>query len=338
MKRALLVSISIALFLGLFVNANARQAKNLDSLVFLAAELAEQELFKAQFDNGLNYVDISYFEKLDDYAPRHEILLTITSIRVQSFKARLYQTPYSSIEKLEQLKRLLPKAEQLGSKWIQAKYFTILSGFYRSQNLDSCILYENKALELFEELGDNDALANLRATRISRMLDGYFSQDNREEAIKLIPTFEDEIEFSKQYSSYATAYNTRHLANIYRIYDIDLDKAMSLYKQSLALREEIGFLPFITASHYSIGEVYFQQKNYEMAEIVYRTSLDKAHEVHFVRYEIRPLIRLGDIALAQGDKMKARERYEEAGRAAAKNPNSESDMNRILEKLALIMY
>ncbi len=304
-----------------------------DRFVENAISLAEQALYDAKFEEALKFIEPTYFEKFDAYEPKHKILLSIQNIRIKSFQSRLHQTAFSSKKQLAHLLELQKSAETLADESAQATYFTMLSALYRSENLDSCIFYENKALDLFNSQADYKSVAVLRATRISRTLDDYFRDNKKEEAIALIPSFRKEIDFSSKHSQYALAYNTRHLANIYRIYEVDQEEALRLYQQSLALREVIGFKPFIPASHFSIGEAYMKLGKYALAREAYLQSAKLAEKINFVRYTIRPFIRIGDMYAAQGDKVKAKEFYVKAVKAASKNNYTDKGIEQIVEKI-----
>lgn len=323
----------ISLFSVGFINAQESANTNFDSFVYQAVELSEKALYDAHFDDALRYLQLSYFEPFSEYNYQHEILLTIKNIRIQSFRARLRQIPFSTTDHLKTLQTLLPKAKKIKEKNIEGLFYTTLSFFFISQNLDSCLFYENKALEIFRDTKNYKALAELRATRISRILDIYFQEDKKEEALALIPEFRKEIEFASKHSPYALSYNTRHLANIYRRYDVDQQEALSLYKQSLALRQEIGFMPFITASYYSIGATYVKLKKNEEAIEAYLKSIEFAEKVNFIRYTIQPLVRIGDIYSNMGDSAKAKEFYIKALKAASNGNYPERGIEEILEQL-----
>ena len=314
--------------------AEAQQvdSNNFDVFVKNAIELSEQALYNATFDEALFFVDNSYFENFSAYESKHNIALTIQNIRVQSFQARLHQLSFSSDKHLSNLLDLLPNAEKLNDELVKAKFFTMLSALYRSKNLAFCILYENKALDIFKKEADYKSVAELQATQISRELDNYFRDNRKKETIAMIPRFKEEINFSSKYSKYALAYNTRHLANIYRIYEIDQKEALKLYKQSLDLREEIGFKPFIPASYYSLGIVYSNLGRDESAIKAFNESIELAKKVRFIRYQCNPYLNIGDIYLAKENKEKAIEHYSKALKSASLN-NYVTGINNALEKI-----
>lgn len=324
-------------FLLIVCQATAIEAQKVnlnkfDVFVKNSIELSEQALYNSKFDEALHFVDYSYFENFEAYQSKHKIALTIQSIRIRSFQARLRQLSFNSDEHLSSLLNLQPIVEKLDDEILKAKFFIMLSGLYGSKNPDLCILYETKALGLFKSKADYKSVAELQATQISRELDSYFRENKREEAIAMIQRFRKEINFSSKYSKYALAYNTRHLANIYRIYEIDHKEALKLYRQSLDLREEIGFTPFITASYYSLGIVYSNLGMQEKAISAYKESIEQAKNVHFIRYEYLPYLSIGDIYLTKENKEKAKEYYLKALKSASLN-NYTNGINNAIEKI-----
>ena len=308
----------------------------LDSFVENTITLSEQSLYDASFDDALHFVEPTHYEKFSTYESKHEISLIVQHIRVQSFRARIHQLIFNNDEQLGKLLGLLPRAEGIEDEYVKAKFYTLLSNLYSRKDIDSCVIYENKAHDLFTKLGDLTSLAVLQATRISRDLSICIRENNKEGALALIPRFREEVEFSSKHSKYALSYNTRHLANIYRIYDVDQTEALSLYKQSLALREEIGFKPFIPASYFSLGEVYVNLGMYESAIDAYNKSIETAENIQFVRYTILPHVKLGDLYTATGKNDKAKDAYAKALNTASKNSYSEQGINDIIDKIIAI--
>ena len=152
----------------------------------------------------------------------------------------------------------------------------------------------------------------------------------------MIPKFREQIDFSAKHSKYALSYNTRHLANIYRIYDIEQREALKLYEESLNLREEIGFKLFIPASHYSLGLVYSNLEMYEEAIKAFKKSIELAEKINFVRYTILPYIELGNIYSAVDASEKAKEFYMKAIKAASKNRYTDKGIDQIIDKIISI--
>ncbi len=318
------------------VSAQQTNINNFDAHIGKIISLSEQALYNAKFDDALLFVECSYFEKFSAYKSKHEIWLTIQNIRVQFFQTRLSQLSFNIDEHINKLLGLLSQVEIIDDELIKAKFFAMLSSLYRSKNLDLCILYENKALDIFKNQADYKSVAEIQATKISRELGSYIHDNKKEDAIALIPRFREEIDFSSKHSKYALSYNTRHLANIYRIYKIDQREALKLYEHSLALREEIGFQPYIAASYYSLGEVYSNLGMHESAIKAYSKSIEMAEKVHFIRYTIIPFIKLGDIYSAIGDKVKAKEYYVKAVKFASKNRYTDKGIDQIIDKIIAI--
>ena len=167
MIRIILTILLIAFHVKL-AEAQRANVDNFNAHVENAISLSEQALYDTQFDDALLFIERSYFERFSGYESKHEIWLTIQNIRVQSFQSRLSQLSFNSDKYLNSLIALLPQVEIIDDKHIKAKFYSVLSALYRSTNLDLCVLYENKALNIFKSQDDYKSIAVLQATRISR--------------------------------------------------------------------------------------------------------------------------------------------------------------------------
>ena len=157
-------------------------------------------------------------------------------------------------------------------------------------------------------------------------------EDKKQEILELIPTYQKEIEYSKVYSEYALAYNTRHLAQIHRRQTFNYKEALRLFKLSLDLRIEIGFKPFIPASYSSLGDVYMKMGQNPEAVEMYTKSSEFAEEIGFVRYQLYPNIQIGDFYQENGQVDKAFEYYLKALKLATKN-NFSIGIDQSIEKM-----
>lgn len=305
----------------------------IDAAITNAIELSESALYEANFNEALRVIDIADFENELGYEPRHEILLTIQKVRVRALSARLSQWQSTNEEFLNDLKALIPKTDYIEDTFVKAKLYAALSFYFTTEDLDQCLLYENKALEILSDGEDNETLAIVRASRLSREMMNCLRQDDRERALELISEFRKEIEFSSRHSKYVLSYNTRHLANIYKVFELDHLEALHLYQWSLELREEIGFKPFLPASYYSLGEAHLLLSNDDIAIENLIRSAELAEEIGFLRYRILPLVKLGDVYLEKGELVKARQFYRRAIDIASSNEVPEALTEEIMSKM-----
>ncbi len=331
MKRILLF-----LFLALHVNLVQAQTptfNQVDSLVALAISLSEKSLYGARFKEAKKIVGLSYFQNFDAYNQKHEILLTVQDIRVEGFMNNLYLLDTDYTNNFKRLNKLLPIAKKLEDKNTQAEYFLLFSSSHRSLgNIDSAMIYEQKATLLFSEGENHQKLAIIRAGNISRLHNQLLREGKKKKILALIPKYQTEIDFSTKHSKYALAYNTRHLAQIHRRQTLNYKESLKLFSTSLSLREEIGFKPFIPASYSSLGDVYLKMDEYNSAIKMYQKSVALAEEIGFVRYQSYPLLKIGDCYLKQNDMENAIEYYTKALRNASGN-NYSIGIDQAIEKI-----
>ncbi len=251
-----------------------------DAIVALAISISEEALFEARFEEAKQVVDLSYFENITHYKPKHKILLTIQDIRITGFMNIVFAQRTNNLGNLEKLKALLPFANDLDDYKIRGQYFLALSNAYKSTGKqDSSSTYQEIAVSIFNEIDDFEEIAKIRAGNISMHHNQLLQEDKKQEILELIPKYEKEIAYSKVHSKYALAYNTRHLAQIHRRQTFNYEEALRLFKFSLDLRIELGFKPFIPASYSSLGDVYMKMGEYTEAIKMYTQSSEIAEEI-----------------------------------------------------------
>ncbi|WKK67129.1 tetratricopeptide repeat protein [Lutimonas zeaxanthinifaciens] len=313
----------IASFISGSVLARTTDSVNIDSLVSQAVLNSETSIYAGKFKEAERFVDASNFENMEGYGPLHKMQLTIQEIRVNEFMNRLNARSTNYLENLKRLKELSPYSKEVRHQNTKGKYFLSLSQNYNAMGLlDSASVYEKKAISIFNGINDFEEIARIRAGIISRLHSKLLEAGKKQEIIELIPRYEEEIEYSKRYSKYALAYNTRHLAQIHRRQTLDFSEALRLFRISLDLRLEIGFKPFLPPSYSSLGDVYMKMGKNDEALDMYTRSVELAEEIGFVRYQVYPNIQMGDFYRNNGNPNKALNYYTKAQRLSENNDYS----------------
>lgn len=315
-------------------NAQNQQATRFDSLIDGSIFMSEQALFEANFKEAENYVALSHFKEFRPFQDKHEMKLNIQNLRIQSFKNILYRQSIDREKTLNTLLDLRFIARNVKDKNILGDYYTLLSSSYRSTGIsDSAFYFQNIALQFYKEAGNLKKVAQVRGSQISRRHNALLAAGETEKILQLIPEYEKEIEFGRKCDNkYVLAYNTRHLAQIYRRQTSNIEEAMRLFQMSLDLRKEIGFKLFLPASYSSIGDVALKMGKNEKAIEMYLQSIGLAEQIGFVRYQFYPRIMLGDIYEAKGDYEKAKKYYLKALKFASTS-SYEEGIDEALEKL-----
>lgn len=307
-----------------------------DSIVSLALTLSEKALYDARFQEAKEIVNLSYFENLKGYTIEHEILLSIQKMRIDGIANNVSNKKNDNKANHKKLLQFLSDSNEIKETNVLGQLFFAISQTYFSNDLkDLSLIYHDKALRIFQDMGDFKEIVKIRAHDISVKHNMLFQKGDKEQILELIPEYEKEIETSMHYSKYVLAYNTRHLAQIYRRQTSDYEKALQLFKWSLELRLEIGFKPYLPASYSSIGDVYMKMGEVNLAIEMYLESSKLAEEIGFIRFQLYPNLQIGDIYFNKQKTEKAYEYYLKALKLASENNYSlgiEQSIGRI-EKL-----
>ncbi len=323
----------------IFIVYNTSAAQNLqiayfDSLINKSLFLSEKSLFAANFDEAERYISISHFEKFDLFNDKHKLKLKIQLIRIKSFKNTLGMANTNSNKILNTIIELLPSTKNIQDENLLGDYFTLLSsGFYSIGSKDSTNYYHKIALHYYNETNNIKKIAQIRASKISRKHNALKAKGRIDKVLLLIPEFEKEIDFSEMCDNkYVLAYNTRHLAQIYLKHTSNLQKALKLFKISLELRDEIGFIIFLPASYYSIGEVAEKMGNRKTAVEMYNKSIAIADRIGFVRYKYLSRLKMGEVFEKENDLVNAKKYFIESLKIASLS-NYEKGIQTAIQKI-----
>ena len=332
--------ITLIIFLGVLNSYSLLGQTSLeDSIVSLTLTLSERALYDARFEEAKEIVKLSYFENFKDYKIEHGILLSIQKMRIDEIANNVFNKKPNYRENLNILLKFLNDSNRIEDTEVLGQLFFTLSQVYLSNDIrDSSLIYHDKSLSIYQAGRNFEKIAEIRAHDISIKHNMLFNNGDKEQIIELIPEYEKEIESSKHYSKYVLAYNTRHLAQIYRRQLLDYEKALELFKQSLELRLEIGFKPYLPASYSSLGDVYMKMGEDDLAIEMYSESSKLAEEIGFIRFQLYPNLQIGDIYLNKQKTEKAYEYYLKALKLASENNYSfgiDQSIERI-EKLNII--
>jgi len=336
MKKILIFIFLISVLINTSSAQNLRAAY-FDSLINKSIFLSEKALFAANFEDAERYISISHFEEFDLFQDKHKLKLTIQFIRMQFFKNTLYLQSTQSESNLNSVLELQHIVKNIQDKNLLGDYYTLLSSGYHSiGSNDSASYYQNLALQSYKETNNIKKIAQIRASKISRKHIRLNAKGKIDLVIQLIPEYEKEIDFSKRCNNkYVLAYNTRHLAQIYFKHTSNYQEAIKLFKISLDLREEIGFIIFLPASYYSMGEVALKMGNIKMAIEMYNQSIAIADQIGFVKYKFQPRIKMGDIFKKEGNNKEAKKYFIESLKIASEN-NYDEGIITVVEKLETI--
>lgn len=314
-------SIILLIFLGIVnIYSVPGQTSMIDSIVSLALKDSESALFDARFEKANEIINLSYFKNFKDFKVEHEIQLLIQKMRIDAIANNVWNKKTNHGANLDTLLQFLPDSININDTKVLGQLFFALSQSYHANQIkDSALIYRDKSLGIYQDIGNFEKIAEIRAYDISVRHNILFHRGDKDQIIELIPEYEKQIEISELYSKYVYAYNTRHLGQIYRRQTLDYKKALQLFKLSLNLRLEIGFKPYLPASYASLGDVYMKMGEDKRAIDMYLESFRLAEEIGFIRFQLYPNLQIGDIYFEKLNNEKAYEYYSKALKLATEN-------------------
>ena len=148
-----------------------------------------------------------------------------------------------------------------------------------------------------------------------------------------IPEYLNQIDYARVAGNiYSLSFNTRHLARIYYQQNVDLNKALDYFQQSLEQRLSIGFKPYIPASYISIADVNVALNKFDIAEDMFKQAKKSADEIGFIRHQFNARFKLAQLYEKMGNINLAKQFYIDAKRNAEKN-SYQTGMHQVLEKI-----
>ncbi len=153
------------------------------------------------------------------------------------------------------------------SKGLAHAYKAIGLGYYMQGNYSEALKNWEPALELFEQFGDKQLVANM----LSNLGSAYYTTGNNVEAIeysiralKMAEELGDSIRIG-------TLLNTIGL--VYSEQQGTLDQARSYYLRTLEIAEAIAYDALVGVSYINLGELYMEKESFDSALYYFEKSL-----------------------------------------------------------------
>lgn len=195
---------------------------------------------------------LKYFEKIEDERMMAQISGNLANVytRIDNYK--------NAINYLNKAKEILEKEQFFNSRTIAGLYTNVGLAYTGLMQLDSALLYYNKALALINETENPLYFASI----LNNMGEVYFEQKEYEKAL---------TDYEKSYSLFSEIENYNGMGasklNIAKI-KIQQEKyteAIVLSKEALTILEKINSLFFIVTAHQQLYEAYKGLNDYKNA-------------------------------------------------------------------------
>lgn len=165
--------------------------------------------------------------------------------------------------------------------------------------------YHQKALELREKWDDTRGICE-SLFQIGTVYERWQQVDQAQEYYSIAYRMADRAGFTCE-----KVEPMRHFA-FHALSQGNLDKALHDAKQALALREQMGFKPYLPLDHQLISEILLQMGKLDEAETHARKACTMANEMGYTRTVASALIILGDIFAERQKADQAKEQYKAA--------------------------
>jgi tetratricopeptide (TPR) repeat protein len=240
--------------------------------------------------------------------PTAELLITYGF--VLTWQASLTTGAYT--HSLEVLHQAVDLAETLDNQPVLARALDRLGfGYYQqalmggSGDFTNARSYFEQALALREAHQDEHGICQ------SRFHVGLIAE--REQRFQEAEaTFTDVYQLAHRYNFSAEQGEAARHLGFAELRAGNLDAALRLFQEALALAEKSHVQLFLSFAHLSVGEVFHMQHAYDQAQQHYQTAYHLAQAMQVKRAGVQILYSLGELAEDQQEQSQARAHYEAA--------------------------
>jgi tetratricopeptide (TPR) repeat protein len=292
-----------------------------DFLVELVVKITEKFLYDGRFDDALLVLDSDFIHLIEnELSNENRIILRLEKAKIL-FNKHLFE--YDNFDRLlAEMKEIEADVRVLNNKKILADYLDLygwglsLSLMFSDSSYDDCLKYFQEALKLREEISDMRGISD-SLFHIGLVYERRRDDEEKKHAYEIYRRgykIADEGSYKLEKSHLA-----RHLGYYFRETG-NLEKALRFFKESLALRSEIGFKIWIGSACQTVASVYARMNDYRNALKYFRSATELLEKTGYKPYLVLTLIALGDFYKANTICPEALETYRKALRIA-KNIN-----------------
>lgn len=297
---------------------NDERIKLYSDLIQTICKLSDVYLYEVRLDDAFRLLNSDILKLIDNkLTPEDKVRL-----RTQLGKIMIYENvrDHKSFDKvLKILYEVEKKAESLNNKALLADVEALIGWgimyeiyCFGGPSYDPSLKYFKRALKLRQEIDDKRGVAE----SLMHVALVYQSRENASDDQEALLVNQQAYRMAEEGNyKLVKSFVARHIGWIYRKKG-ELDKALTYFKESLVLREEVGFKFFLPPSNYAIGIVFFEKNDLDQALKYFQRALTHAEELGLKRHVVFSLIRIGDVKKAKKEKKKALKNYHKALKVA----------------------
>ena len=286
---------------------------HVDALFDSVSQVIQTYWYAAEINSALEFLHSDTMEIARRmFSKEQQACLKLLRFRILLHKGVLEHDSLDAV--LRDLKSADQEFRRLKDKGILSDYIDLLgwgislSVMFSDKSYDDSLEYFIAAMKIREEIGDTRRIANC-LFHLGLVFERRGTEENMNRAFEYYLRGHRIAQQGNH--KLEQSHLARHLGYIYQ-YRGDLGKALLFFKESLALRKEIGFKIWVGSAYEPIAALYCQMNDVENALKHYNLACQFLEAVGYKPYLVLTLNALGDLYDSKGQSSEALDTYRKA--------------------------
>ncbi|MFC2079143.1 tetratricopeptide repeat protein [Candidatus Bipolaricaulota bacterium] len=264
-------------------------------------EIARLRVFAGEFEKALALLDAPIPAVIEDFAEgraiaRHLILKAEVVLYQAVYSSDGHDLAFAPLEEASQIAGTLQDEALLADVLAMRAWILCYRELAIGRPRDAMIEPAQKCLEIRQKL--NDSVGTSEALVLLGLANEFKEERDAAKAQELYLKANElsEKHNEKRWRSYAT----RHIG-FYQANEGNLDGALAWFQRSLRLRQEIGFIAFLSPAYYAVGQVQLDRGEIDEAIKYSQEAYDLGTKLGMDRFRFIALLPLGEAYARRGD-------------------------------------